>query len=197
VTETDAALPYLESSGWLRSRELKMPVDAEARPLPWYTYAAIDFLTRRSRPDMHVLEFGSGNSTRWWAERVATVVTVEHDEEWAARVARDLPSNVSLMRVPLEPDGEYCRSALHAREKFHVIVIDGRDRVNCAKNCLGSLRHDGVIVWDDSQRSRYRPGYRYLARRDFRRLEFTGLGAMAPVNKETSVFYRDGNCLGI
>jgi hypothetical protein len=112
-------------------------------------------------------------------------------------MAAEVPENVSLLHVPLEEDGDYCRSTRHARRQFHVIVIDGRDRVNCARNCLGALRDDGVIVWDDSQRRRYRPGHRYLGRRDFRRVEFVGLGPMDPHVRETSIFYRDGNCLGL
>lgn len=192
-----AAAPYLESSGWLKSLELKMPVDADSRPIPWYSYPVVEFLARRIRLDMQVFEFGSGNSTLWWAERVESVTAVEHHPQWAVRMAAEVPENVSLLHVPLEPDADYCRSARHARKKFHVIVIDGRDRVNCARNCLGALRDDGVIVWDDSQRSRYRPGHRYLARRDFRRVEFVGLGPMDPLPRETSIFYRDGNCLGL
>ena len=191
------ALPYLASSGWLKSVELKLPVDAQGRALPWYSYPSIDFLARRVRDDMDVFEFGSGNSTLWWAEHARSVTAVEHHPEWAARMMRQVPNNVALRQIDLEPDGEYSFSAHASRRRFHVIVIDGRDRVNCARNCLGALHGDGVIVWDDSQRRRYRPGHRYLARRGFRALEFFGLGPMAPTPKETSVFYRDGNCFGI
>jgi hypothetical protein len=192
-----AAVPYLETSGWLKSLELKMPVDANARPIPWYSYPMVEFLSRRIRPEMQVFEFGSGNSTLWWAERVDSVTAVEHHPQWAARMASEVPENVSLLHVPLEPDGDYCRSARRSNKQFHVIVIDGRDRVNCARRGFAALRDDGVIVWDDSQRSRYKPGHRYLARREFRRLEFVGLGPMDPHPKETSIFYRDGNCLGL
>jgi hypothetical protein len=192
-----AADGYLASSGWLKSRELKMPVDVDSRPIPWYSYPVVEFLSRRVGPEMHVFEFGSGNSTLWWAERVESVTAVEHHPQWAARMATTVPDNVSLLHVPLEEDSDYCRSTRHADKQFHVIVIDGRDRVNCARNCLGALRDDGVIVWDDSQRSRYRSGHRYLARRDFRRVEFVGLGPMDPHPRETSIFYRDGNCLGL
>jgi hypothetical protein len=192
-----AALPYLEGSGWLKSLALKMPVDAEGRPLPWYSYPIVDFLARRIAPHMDVFEFGSGNSTLWWAERVQSVVAVEHHPQWAVKMAGRIPENVALHQVPLEEDGEYCRTAQRTRQKFHIIVIDGRDRVNCARNCLSALRDDGVIVWDDSQRTRYRRGHRFLARRDFKKLEFVGLGPMDPTPRETSIFYRDGNCLGL
>ena len=191
------ALPYLATTGWLNSRRLKMPVDAEQRPIPWYTYSAIEFLSRRVRPEMQVFEFGSGNSTLWWADHVAAVTSVEHHPQWAVRMASEVPENVSLLHVPLEPDGDYCRTALRTDEKFDVIVIDGRDRVNCARNCVKALSDDGVIVWDDSHRRRYRPGVRFLARRDFRQIEFSGLGPMDATRSETSVFYIDGNCFGL
>ena len=191
------ALPYLEASGWLNSRRLKMPVDAEERPLPWWTYPIIDFLARRVRPDMRVFEFGSGNSTLWWASRVEHVTAVEHHPRWAVRMAQAVPDNVSLLHVPLEPDGDYCRTSQRTGGRFDIVVVDGRDRVNCARECLGSLKEDGVIVWDDSQRRRYRPGFRFLGRRGFRQLEFHGHGPMDTLPWETSVFYRDVNCLGL
>jgi hypothetical protein len=191
------ALPYLTESGWINSRREKLPVDGDGRPLPWYTYAAIEFLARRAAPDMHVFEFGSGNSTLWWADHVERVTTVEHHPQWAVRMAAEVPENVAFLHVPLETDGDYCRSALRSREKFHVVVIDGRDRVNCAKHCVKALRDDGVIVWDDSHRKRYRPGFRFLSRRGYRQLELAGLGPMDTSGSETSVFYRDGNCLGL
>jgi predicted O-methyltransferase YrrM len=191
------AMPYLQASGWLNSRRLKMPVDAEDRPLPWWTYPVIDFLARRVRPDMDVFEFGSGNSTLWLAGRVDHVVAVEHHPRWAVRMAQHVPENVDLLHVPLETDGDYCRTSARTGRRFDLVAIDGRDRVNCARQCLGALKEDGVIVWDDSQRKRYRPGFRFLARRGFRRLEFVGHGPMDSLPWETSVFYRDGNCLGI
>ncbi|MBU6399666.1 MAG: hypothetical protein KGS61_05060, partial [Verrucomicrobia bacterium] len=41
-------------------RNGKYPLDLE---LPWFAYAAIDFLDRYLRPDMRVCEYGSGGST--------------------------------------------------------------------------------------------------------------------------------------
>ena len=190
-------LPYLTSSGWLNSLEAKLPVDADARPLPWHTYPMIDFLTSRVLPHMEVFEFGSGNSTLWWAARVASVMSVEHHPNWAKQIAQRVPENVSLHHVPLDEDGDYCRTTSRARHKFDVIVIDGRDRVNCARNCLHALREGGVLIWDDSQRSRYRPGFRYLRRRGFKQLTFSGLGPMAPSPWDTSVFYRAENCFDL
>jgi hypothetical protein len=62
---------------------------------------------------------------------------------------------------------------------------------------VDALCPGGVIVWDDTERERYAEGQRILRARGFRKLEFVGIGPMVTVKKETSVFYRRDNCLGI
>jgi hypothetical protein len=198
--ETQAALqvfPYLRASGWIDSHLARSSIGSGGEPIPWYRYSAIDFLAERVRAEHAVFEFGSGNSTLWWAERAASVTAVEHDSHWAGQVRRGVPENVTLLEISLEADGGYCRTARRVGERFDIVVIDGRDRVNCALHCLEALTDDGVIVWDDSQRRRYRPGLEFLAERGFRRLRFTGLGPIAANDGETSVLYRPSNCFGI
>lgn len=194
----DAALPYLERSGWTRSRELRRPVDVDGAPLPWYTYPAISFLQGRLTADMAVFEFGCGNSTLWWGARVANVTSVEHNQGWTEAIAQQLPPNCELLHRELETDGEYARSVTDVRQApFAIVVIDGRDRVNSARHSLAALRDDGVVVWDNSERARYRPGFDLLGAAGFRRLDFHGHGPINAREWTTTVFYRPDNCLGI
>lgn len=190
-------LPYLEETGWLRSHRTQESVDRGGQPIPWYRYAAIGFLLDRVQPEQQIFEFGSGNSTLWWAARAAYVTSVEHDPSWAARVREAVPENVTLAEVPLDRDGEYCRTPARAGGRYEIVVIDGRDRVNCAYQCLGSLAEEGVIVWDDSHRRRYQRGQEFLLEKGFNRLRFTGLGPITGHAGETSIFYRSTNCLNI
>lgn len=190
-------LPFLAKSGWLASRASGDSIDGDGAPIPWITYPAISFLEARVVSAMDVFEFGSGNSTRWWAQRVRRVRAVEHDEAWARRLKQGLPRNASLEHVPLVAGGDYSRSACRCRDRFHIVVVDGRDRVNCALESTASLRGDGVIIWDNSERSRYKPGIDELSRRGFRQLPFRGLAPIGTWETETSILYRDGNCLGL
>jgi hypothetical protein len=190
-------LPYLESVGWVNSYERHASVDADDNPIPWYRYTAIDFFAERTRPDQKVFEFGSGNSTLWWAKRVESVTAVEHNPDWARRISESSPENVEVMEVALESDGDYCRTPLRLGEEFNVLIIDGRDRVNCALNCLPALAPDGVIIWDDSHRRRYGHGIRFLESEGFRRIRFTGLGPISANPGETSILYRPQNCFQI
>ncbi|MGB6166752.1 MAG: tetratricopeptide repeat protein, partial [Geitlerinemataceae cyanobacterium] len=38
------SLNYLESSGWLNSIKLHKPINLDLKPIPWYTYPAIEFI---------------------------------------------------------------------------------------------------------------------------------------------------------
>ena len=48
-------------------------------------------------PSWKVLEFGCGSSSLWWAQRVAQVVSVEHDEHWATKVRAGAPQNLTVV----------------------------------------------------------------------------------------------------
>lgn len=191
-------LTYGKRTGWLLSVEHKRPLDARRRPLPWYTYPAIYFLSERITSDMNVFEFGSGNSTLWWGARAKSVISVEHHQGWAGAMQRSAPSNASINYVPLEVDGDYCRAAkTFANGPVDVVVNDGRDRVNCCYNSIDALSDGGVVVWDNADRDRYQPGFDFLIDRGFRRLKFIGHGPINVNQWETSIFYRPDNCLGI
>ena len=189
--------PYLERIGWLRSYEEQLPVDGSGESLPWFTYAAISFLAPRVRPEMSVFEYGSGNSTFWWSTRVRSVVSYEHDAQWFQHLKPRIPPNVDYHFCALSDDTKYSSAITRFHRQIDVVVIDGRDRVNCAKNSLGALAEGGVIIWDNSDRVKYQEGYAFLADHGFKRLDFEGLGPIGIRSWCTSVFYRQPNCLGI
>src|SRR5207253_3435163 len=72
------------------------PVELE---LPWFSYAAIDFLQSYLRSEMQVFEFGSGGSTLFFAQQCKSVTSVEDNAHWceivAARLARRGIENVN------------------------------------------------------------------------------------------------------
>jgi hypothetical protein len=183
--------------GWWKSRRDRRPVDFNENPMPWLTYPFIEFIEPRVNKSFHIFEYGSGNSTLWWAARVGSVTACEHDREWYEEVSQKIPDNVTLLNVELEYGGEYSKQIAKYQDQFDLIVIDGRDRVNCAKNCLEALKEDGVIVWDNTERGEYEAGLKYLANNGFKRLDLWGVG---PINVErfcTTVLYKRDSCIGL
>jgi len=188
---------YLSQMGWFRTVREGRSVDANGEPLPWMTYAAIAFLEPRLARDMTVFEYGSGGSTLWWARRVARIFSVEHDAQFFETLKAQLPANATLFHVPLDESGAYAEKVSAVGTGLDVIVIDGRDRVRCAAKALTALAPSGVIVWDNSDRTEYQPGYQLLSDRGFRRLDFSSMGPLNAYGWCTSIFYRSDNRLGI
>lgn len=183
---------YLEEIGWVRSAATQRPVDADGQPLPWMTYPMIDLLASRVQSRFRVFEYGAGFSTLWWASRVQSVTSVEHDADWVASL--EVPDNVHLIHAERgSPD--YIRAALGGR--YEVVAIDGRDRVACAEVAATAVTEDGVIVWDDTDRTEYRPGIDALRSAGWRQLDLPGLKPTVSWTTTSGVFYRDGNCFGL
>ena len=153
--DTCVLVKSLWQLGWWRSCLTRKPVDRHGNPLPWMTYAYINFMDRRSDrlKSLSVFEWGSGFSTLWWAARSRCVDAVEYNTSWHASMSVMAPENVRLHYVPLQEG--YPDFIESLGRKFHVISIDGRQRVECAQQALNHLLPDGVIVFDNSYRDKY------------------------------------------
>ena len=185
----------LKQYGWFQSFSQRMSVDAAGNPIPWYTYSFMFFLEPRLRADFRVFEYGSGNSTRWYSKKVHSIDAVEHDHEWIKIIAPQLPGNVKLMERELGKS--YVQAVGEVGAKFDVIVVDGRQRVKCVSFAKNFLKPEGVLILDNSERYWYQDAKDLLEAQGFRRLDFRGMGPIVGYEFCSSVFYRDGNCLGI
>jgi SAM-dependent methyltransferase len=139
------------------------PLDLE---LPWFSYAAIDFLQAFLKPHMTVCEYGSGGSTIFFARRVKRVFSIEDNQQWfdlvSQRIAQKSLSNVTLKFVPFDfknPVGFENSEYLHAMpdERFDIIVVDGSEewtqsRPICFEKAQKRIKAGGIIVVDDSWR---------------------------------------------
>ena len=186
---------FLVDAGWFESWKTKRPIDAEGKPIPWITYPCLSFLRSRVTSRMEVFEFGCGHSTLWWADRVSNVVCCEHDAEWYTKMKGQIGTNVQLELKTLGP--EYVGFIKQFPGRFHIVVVDGRDRVDCIKHSLSALAPDGVLLLDNSDRQAYGPGIEFLVDQKFRRLDFEGPGHIVTDRSTTTIFYKTENCLNI
>jgi hypothetical protein len=182
--------------------------------VPWWTYAAIDavdaWLQARPRP-IRVFEFGSGASTLWLARRVDEVHTVEHHAGFAARMRPEFAAHPHVMLHEVEarwstrpgvPSGKAGHAGLDFADyvtaidrvggRFDLIVIDGRAREACLQAAISHLAADGLVVYDNSGRQRYRraiEGSGLVERR------FAGLTPTLPYPEQTSLLTRPGTAM--
>ncbi len=86
---------YLDETGWYESRNKKKPVNKNKEAIPWFTYSTIYFLNKRIKKGMKIFEFGSGNSTLWFANKGCFLNTIEHNLSWYNTLKDQLPKNVN------------------------------------------------------------------------------------------------------
>lgn len=179
--------------------------------VPWWTYRAVDvveaWLSARSRP-IRVFEYGSGASTLWLSRRADEIITVEHHRGFAEHMAPILAAqgNIELRivepvksgspAVPSHKEGhggldfsDYVAAIDSTEGSFDVVVIDGRAREACLRAALPRLAPDGIIVFDNSRRLRYRKAIRTAGVHE-RRLP--GLTPTLPYPEQTSILTRTG-----
>lgn len=188
---------YLDSIGWFNAFDQQQAIDEGGNPIPWVTYSFIDFIKPRLTKDLSIFEYGSGNSTLFYAKNTRRVVSVEHDEAWFRKIVNQKANNAEMIFCELDKGGLYSQKVSSLDEKFDIIIVDGRDRVNCCKYAIGGLKENGVIVLDDSEREHYTEARIFLKEKGFKEISFSGISPGLFYEKATSVFYKANNCLAI
>lgn len=192
---------------WLGSQfAIYDAVQLACMDVPWWTFPAIVQVERWIADrggDVRVFEYGAGASTAWLARRCRHVVSVEHDADFfraaVPLLARD---NVELrlvepqrgVAVPAAPSGrrgyEDCDFSAYVDaigdDRYDLIVVDGRARVACFERARERLAPGGLIVFDNSERSRYAPALRDPHNRTQR---YHGWAPALPFRSETSLIH--------
>ena len=133
---------------------------------PWLSPVALRILDERLDRSMTGLEWGSGKSTVWFAQRLAYLTSVEHDPAWHARVTGLLReagvTNVEQRLAPAPPRGvteqQYWAPSPYvlvaddfAPGSLGVVLVDGLYRQNCVARVLGKISPGGYLVIDNSR----------------------------------------------
>lgn len=110
-----------------------LPMVGDGSPIPWYTYPCLDFLCDLETSSWKVLEFGSGQSTLYWASRAAFVLTYENSAEWFKIMREKSPANVEIRLF----EGEKTLDEIPQLEFLpDLVVVDGWKRGGCAQRSL-------------------------------------------------------------
>ena len=199
---------------WFRSLfSIYDSADLVRLDMPWWTFSAIDAVEAhlaRKQGAARVFEYGAGASTVWLAKRCREVVTIEHDAQFA-ELMRSTFSSFENIDARVCPPSDLVRDHVGARSNrkgfegcsfdeyvssigshqglFDLIVIDGRARLSCLAAAKGRLAADGIILFDNSDRSEYRPG---IAKSGFEERILRGLAPALPFPSQTSLLLPKG-----
>ncbi|MBR2136897.1 MAG: class I SAM-dependent methyltransferase [Alphaproteobacteria bacterium] len=175
-----------------RSMNEKVCVDRDGNPIPWYTYPAIEYLSQFDYSNKNIFEFGTGYSSMYWSKRAKTVTSVEDKPEWYEKFSREFHADNWQMIYCDEKQG-YEDVIQKNKQKYDVIIIDGKRRAECAQNAVKALAEGGMIILDDSDRINtsleYFNAVKILREADLLQVDFYGFCPMNNYTKTTSVFF--------
>ena len=154
---------YLIDQGWFRSVSVAKSVDKQGQALPWLTYPFINFIEPRLKKTFLMFEYGSGNSTIWFAERVGEIHSVEHDKAWYNEISASMPANAKIILREIDTTQNYSAITFmsfadeipyslevgYFQQKYDIILIDGVYRNNSVVNSVRSLKESGVLIIDN------------------------------------------------
>ena len=191
------AFGYLLEVGWFESFKSFKSIDKNGDPIPWFSYPFIDFMTPRLEKELVIFEFGSGNSTLFFAKRIKKIISIEHNIDWFNIVNKVKPENVELILTFSDALTDYLMSFRNININLDIIIVDGIHRNECLIEAVSKLSQSGIIILDDSERPEYKIGIDFILKNGFKSLDFWGIAPTILFKKCTTVFYRNINCLKI
>jgi hypothetical protein len=164
--------------GQVRSAQRGSPINREGQPIPWYTYPAIEYINRLDFREKKIFEYGSGNSTLYWAQRCKRLASVEDDHDWFKQISSKLPSKVHYQFLPERED--YVHSIQLINDNFDVVIIDGSYRYECVQEAIKKISENAVILLDNSDW--YPEAAKVLRDANLIQIDMAGFG---PINNYT------------
>jgi len=121
---------------------------------PWLTHPALDVIKSWDLSDKLVLEWGSGLSTVWWANKCKHVMSIETDPIWFAEINKRLMADDLINKTNL-----FCRNVnegdqskidfyteIPAWYNPNIVLVDGVLRYECILKALTLPRPLTLIV---------------------------------------------------
>lgn len=168
----------------------RIPIDENNAELPWYTYPAIEYLNSFVFTSCNLFEFGSGNSSIYWAKRVERIVSVEHNKLWFETINHKRMPNQFIILATEE--ASYTNALAAQSKTFDIIIIDGDWRLQCTLEAIKYIKPSGMILLDNSDRTIEKQCSELLRKNDFIQIDFSGFGPINNYCWTTSIFIKAG-----
>lgn len=182
---------------WFLERRLS-PI---AMRVPWWPYEATTWVAEHLPLGARVFEYGGGGSTLWLEDHGAIVTVVDHDEMWFQQLREAVLPSTSLMhrgtisigKISSDVDPGFFDDYVAAindelDNSLDLVIVDGRARVECVRRAMPKVKPGGLLLLDDTGRTRYESAIAFLAQWD--RHVFEGLKPGDGFPAQTSVWRR-------
>lgn len=182
---------FSDSYGYLRSIVEESPVDAFCKPIPGYTYPAIEYLSQLDFSNLNIFEYGGGYSSLWWSTRSQRVVSVDNNNSRHNQLNKQKQNNQVMLLAHADDKMSYVQSLDEVASETNVVVIDGAYQAECVghieKAIESKLLSCCMIIINDSFQLQDCLN-QCPSLKDFIRIDFCGMGPVRDYTWTTSVF---------
>lgn len=119
---------------------------------PWLTANMVSILNTWLKSEDVGFEWGSGRSTIWFAQRVESLTSVEHNEAWYSEIAHRMEKHgVRNVNYQLRTDETDYVSVVEnvPVASLDFSLVDGLNRDRCAIAVLPKLKPGGILIVDN------------------------------------------------
>lgn len=126
--------------------------------VPMISYRARRVIESLLNQDARMVEFGSGNSTPWFAVRVGFVLSIEDLPEWFEHVQHILEEGkIDNVRHELRTEEAYADLSDIEDGSLDFTLVDGTNREGCIRAVVPKLKTGGWLYLDNSDKDMSRP----------------------------------------
>ena len=136
--------------------------------------SVLDFMASKIEEDSYVIEYGSGWSTRWFAERCRKLISIETDPKWWHKVCLHAEGVDCEIEVRLTKNVARITNDIPP-QSADLILIDCYEihRHKATLSAWPLLKPGGWILFDDAQRAKHAISIKWLT---LKCDKFVGLG---------------------
>ena len=193
--------------------------NSKDRYVPWITFKAKEWLDLYLKVNMTVFEWGSGNFTMYFSEKVKKLISVEHDENWHKKISGIIScekiSNCDYLLI--KPEGKISEVNTPYSSKSYTSSTFKHHWGLCFKNYVRAIdkypnEHFDLVFVDGRARAsciihaikKIKPGgYLMLDNserahynktvsllKDYSKIDFFGKGPQAEISWQTSIWQK-------
>lgn len=156
--------------------------------IPILSIPFLDWLNTYDFSDYKMIEFGSGGSTNYFADRFLSVVSFETNEEWYNHVSKTVKTNVDY-RLLSQKDAMSGNYDISIDEKTVVIVDIAGDRTSFMKSFFDKNK-PYMLFFDNAEW--YPDTCQDIQNLGYSEIPFWGIRFDEYYDKKTSVFIKHG-----
>ena len=131
---------------------------------PWLVPKAVLFIENWLKKEMRGFEFGSGRSTKWFANKVSFYYSIEGDFDWYNKIKKQNLINIkngkckiiykdagNQLKIEFDKKEKYTNSLQNFKDSyFDFGLIDGHHRIECLEKSLNKVKNGGILIVDNT-----------------------------------------------